>query len=161
VAPPGLHGIHTQCLTVHHLINDPCGRKGRKKMKEKYGVNTKYRVRKGTYRMTITSAVEKGEQRGNERRKSSRAREWLRWIAIKKNHQGSKHAFSCYNHAVWCTVGINDMAEESFSQFITREPILLISFPLILTYFMSCSTNLTTFGLKLQCTPMISTVSSH
>lgn len=40
-----------------------------------------------------------------------------------KKVASGEHAFSSYDHPVWDTVGIKDMAEESFSKFLTRDPL--------------------------------------
>lgn len=40
-----------------------------------------------------------------------------------KKVASGEHAFSSYDHPVWDTVGIKDMAEEPFSKFLTREPL--------------------------------------
>lgn len=41
-----------------------------------------------------------------------------------KKVASGEHAFSSYDHPVWDTVGIKDVAEESFSEFLTRDPLL-------------------------------------
>lgn len=38
-----------------------------------------------------------------------------------KKVASGEHAFSSYDHPVWDTIRIKDMAEESFSEFFTRD----------------------------------------
>lgn len=47
-----------------------------------------------------------------------------------KKVASGEHAFFIYDHRVWDTVGIEDMAEESFSKSLTGDLLFLMSFPL-------------------------------
>ena len=140
MVPPGLLGIHTQSLTVHHLIQDLWGREKMKKVKRWGKVRRsmewiqniecsggrkemKEKEQEGAEKNEIDIDIycnRKWEQWGNERQKEQWRKRMTKEESNKKVASG-EHAFSSYDRPVWDTVRIKDMAEESFSKFFTRD----------------------------------------